>query len=50
MEGDKRFRDWVNTTISYYYETGQTQKMFEDFLISFDVDPKTVPAIRREDW
>ncbi|MGO4907963.1 transporter substrate-binding domain-containing protein [Pseudorhodobacter sp. W20_MBD10_FR17] len=50
MESDKRFRDWVNTTISYYYETGQTQKMFEDFLISFDVDPKTVPAIRREDW
>lgn len=50
MESDKRFRDWVNTTISYYYETGQTQKMFEDFLVSFDVDPSTVPAIRREDW
>ncbi|MFT7058513.1 MAG: polar amino acid transport system substrate-binding protein [Pseudorhodobacter sp.] len=49
-ETDKTFRDWVNTTISYYYETGQTQALFEEFLVSFDVDPSTVPAIRREDW
>ena len=50
MESNKRFRDWVNTAISYYYTTGQTQKWYEEFLVEFGVDPDTVPAIRREDW
>lgn len=49
-EADKTFRDWVNTAISYYYQTGQTQVWYEEFLASFGVDPSTVPAIRREDW
>ncbi len=49
-EADKTFRDWVNTAIAYYYATGQTQVWYEEFLKSFDVDPATVPAIRREDW
>lgn len=49
-EEDKRFRDWVNIAIAYYYETGQTQEWYEEFLESFGVDPETVPAIRREDW
>ena len=49
-ETDTRFRDWVNTAISYYYETGQTQVWYEDFLTDFGVDPSTVPAIRREEW
>lgn len=49
-EDDKTFRDWVNTTISYMYNTGETQRLYEDFLISFDVDPSTVPAIRQENW
>ena len=49
-EADKTFRDWVNTAIAYYYATGQTQKWYEEFLVSFGVDPSTVPAIRREDW
>lgn len=49
-EADKTWRDWVNTAIAYYYATGQTQVWYEDFLKTFDVDPKTVPAIRREDW
>ena len=49
-EADKTWRDWVNTAIAYYYATGQTQVWYEDFLKSFDVDPKSVPAIRREDW
>ncbi|MBS8225607.1 transporter substrate-binding domain-containing protein [Vannielia litorea] len=49
-EEDKTFRDWVNTAISYYYETGQTQAWYEEFLTDFGVDPSSVPAIRREDW
>ena len=49
-EADKTFRDWVNTAIAYYYQTGQTQVWYEEFLDSFGVDPSTVPAIRRENW
>lgn len=49
-EDDKTFRDWVNTAISYYYNTGQTQEWYEAFLTEFGVDPASVPAIRREDW
>ena len=44
------FRDWVNTAIAYYCQTGQTQVWYEEFLDSFGVDPSTVPAIRRENW
>lgn len=50
LESDTRFRDWVNTAISYYYETGQTQEWYEQFLTEYGVDPSTVPAIRRENW
>lgn len=50
MEDDKRWRDWVNTAIAYYYSTGQTQVWYEEFLTKFGVDPSTVPAIRREEW
>ena len=49
-EKDKTFRDWVNTTISYYYETGQTQVWYEEFLSDFGVDPSTVPPIRKDLW
>ncbi|MGR3913373.1 MAG: hypothetical protein OD918_02425 [Gammaproteobacteria bacterium] len=49
-ESDTRFRDWVNTAISYYYQTGQTQVWYEQFLRDFGIDPASVPAIRRENW
>lgn len=49
-EADTRWRDWVNTAITYYYMTGQTQVWYEEFLTEFGVDPESVPAIRREDW
>lgn len=50
LESDKRWRDWVNTAIAYYYNTGQTQEWYEQFLTEFGVDPRSVPAIRRENW
>lgn len=49
-ETDKRWRDWVNTAISYWYITGQSQKWYEDFLSDFGLDPKAVPAIKKELW
>jgi polar amino acid transport system substrate-binding protein len=49
-EPDKRFRDWVNTAIAYYYNSGTTQRWFEEFLVEYGVDPASVPAVQRELW
>jgi polar amino acid transport system substrate-binding protein len=50
LEEDKRWRDWVNTAISYWYITGQSQRWYEEFLSDFGLDPKAVPAIQKELW
>ncbi len=47
-EADKTFRDWVDHTIFYYYETGRTQRWYEEFLTEFGLDPKSSPVIQRE--
>lgn len=47
-EADKTFRDWLDHTIFYYYETGRTQRFYEEFLTEFGLDPKASPVIQRE--
>ncbi|MGI9402377.1 MAG: transporter substrate-binding domain-containing protein [Rhizobiaceae bacterium] len=47
-EADKTFRDWIDHTIFYYYETGRTQQMYEEFLTGYGLDPKASPVIQRE--
>lgn len=47
-EADKTFRDWIDHTIFYYYETGRTQRMYEEFLVEFGLDPADSPVIQRE--
>lgn len=47
-EADKTFRDWVDTSIFYWYETGQTQAWYAEFLTEFGLDPKDSPVIQRE--
>jgi polar amino acid transport system substrate-binding protein len=47
-EADKTFRDWIGHTIFYYYETGRTQRWYEEFLTEFGLDPKASPVIQRE--
>lgn len=47
-EEDKTFRDWISHTIFYYYETGRTQRWYEEFLAEFGLDPKASPVIQRE--
>ena len=46
-QDDQRFVDWVDEQIGEAYASGQTQDWYEDFLVSFDVDPATVPAIQK---
>lgn len=47
-ETDKTFRDWIDHTIFYYYETGRTQRWYEEFLTEFGLDAKSSPVIQRE--
>ena len=47
-EADKTFRDWVSHTIYFYYETGRTQRWYEEFLTGYGLDPKASPVIQRE--
>ena len=49
-EADKTWRDWLGLTLDYYYFTGQTQRIYEEFLVSRQIDPKTAPGIMRELW
>jgi polar amino acid transport system substrate-binding protein len=47
-EDDKTFLNWVDLTLLYWYETGQTEAWYEEFLVEFGLDPKESPVIQRE--
>lgn len=47
-EDDKTFRDWVDVSLLFWYETGQVQAWYEAFLTEFGLDPKATPVIQRE--
>jgi polar amino acid transport system substrate-binding protein len=49
-EQDRRWRDYLQTVVTYYYETGKTQEIYEQFLAYRGLDPKTAISTRREDW
>ena len=47
-EDDKSFVNWVDQSIAAHYKSGQTQKWYEEFLVGFGLDPKTVPPVMKE--
>lgn len=49
-EQDRRWRDYLQTVVAYFYETGKTQEFYEQFLAYRGLDPKTAISTRREDW
>lgn len=49
-EADKTWRDWLGLAMDYYYVTGQTQKIYEDYLRFREIDPAAAPAVMREMW
>lgn len=48
QEESTEFLDWVNEQIGEYYQSGQTQEWYEEFLTEFGLDPASVPPIMRE--
>jgi len=49
-EDDKTFRDFLNVEFDKYYKNGQTQKFYEEFLVSRGIDPAKAPPIVKEQW
>lgn len=47
---DKSWRDWLGQSMAYLYTTGETQKIYEDYLKFRGLDPSAAPSIVREQW
>ena len=47
-KGDTEFVAWVDKQLASYYQSGQTQKWYEQALSDFGLDPKLAPPIMRE--
>ena len=47
-KGDKEFVAWVDKVVAEHYRSGQVQKWYEQSLVDFGLDPKTVPPIMKE--
>ena len=47
-QDDPAFVQWVDKAIAGYYQSGQTQKWYEEFLTGFGLDPKASPPVMKE--
>jgi polar amino acid transport system substrate-binding protein len=48
-EADSRWKDFLQVAVTYAYDTGRTQQLYEDFLAFRGLDPKTAASTRKED-
>ena len=49
QETDKRWRDFLQVAVTFSYDTGRTQQLYQDFLAFRGLDPKTAASTRKED-
>ncbi len=49
-EADKSWRDWLGLALAHMYTTGETQKIYEDYLTFRSIDPAGAPPVMREMW
>jgi polar amino acid transport system substrate-binding protein len=47
-ETDRRWRDYLQLVVNFYYNTGKTQEMYEQFLSFRGLNPKDIVPIVRE--
>jgi polar amino acid transport system substrate-binding protein len=47
-DDDHAFVDWVDKALAGYYQSGQTQKWYEEFLAGYGLDPKAAPPVMKE--
>ena len=49
-ESDTRWRNYLSTVIAYFYNTGKTQEIYEQYMVFRGLDPSQVTSISRENW
>ena len=49
-EDDRRFFDWVGSSIFYWYHTGKIDDWFQETLVDLEIDSSSVPAMVRSRW
>jgi polar amino acid transport system substrate-binding protein len=49
-EADKSWRDWLGLALAHMYTTGETQKIYEDYLTFRGIEPAGAPPVMREMW
>jgi polar amino acid transport system substrate-binding protein len=49
-EADKSWRDWLGLALAHLYTTGETQKIYEEYLVSRNMQPADAPPVMREMW
>lgn len=47
-KGDTEFVAWVDKQLAAFYQSGQTQKWYEQALADFGLDPKLAPPVMKE--
>jgi len=50
QELDQRWHNYLTTAINYYYVSGKTAQIFNEFLAFRGIDPKEVLPVQRELW
>lgn len=49
-EADTRWKNFLTTSVSYLYDTGEVQEMFSQHMKFRGVDAATLPSMQRENW
>lgn len=49
-EADPRWRNYLTTVVQYFYNTGEIQTNFDQFVAFRGIDPKDVMPVIRENW
>lgn len=49
-EADKSWRDWLGLAMAHMYITGETQRIYEDYLTFRGIEPGQAPPVMREMW
>jgi polar amino acid transport system substrate-binding protein len=50
QEQDRRWSSYLSTVSAYYYNTGTTQRFYDEFMTFRGLDPAKATSIQRENW
>ena len=50
QESDVRWRNYLSTVVGYYYNTGKTQEIYDQYMAFRGLDPSQATPIVKENW